>query len=288
MKLLITGSNGQLGREMREVLERRVPGISTYVGHEELDLTDRTAVETFLAAGDFTHIINCAAYTAVDKAEEEKMQCAAVNVDAVSNLARLADELGFKIVHFSTDYVFDGNNCRPYTESDKPEPMSVYGVTKRRGETALIGLSPESIIIRTGWLYSSFGSNFVKTILKRAKDTAPLRVVADQIGSPTYAADLAETVVDIILAPHWTPGIFHYTNEGIASWYDFAVAVLEEAGYPERAAAVVPITSGDLVCAASRPLYGVLSKARIKATFNINIPHWHAAMRRCLAKMPQE
>ena len=164
MKILVTGCKGQLGNELHEVLEAQRPGITTYVDREELDITDRDAVETFLRHGDFSHVINCAAYTAVDRAEDEKLACSAVNIDGISNIARVADDLGIRIIHISTDYVFDGHAYRPYTESDKVNPMSQYGTTKRKGETALLGLSPESIIIRTGWLYSPFGHNFVKII----------------------------------------------------------------------------------------------------------------------------
>lgn len=285
MKLLITGCNGQLGRELRRELERRAPGISTYVDKDELDLTDRKAVETFLMAGDFSHVINCAAYTAVDRAEEEKMQCSAANVDAVSNIGRLADELGFKVMHFSTDYVFDGNACRPYRESDKPEPLSVYGVTKRKGETALLGLAPESMIIRTGWLYAPDGHNFVRTILAKGRQGAPLRVVTDQTGTPTYAADLAAAVAEIVLSGHWSAGIFNYSNEGVASWYDFAVAILENAGMHEAAAAVVPVLTSDYPTPATRPLYAVLDKSKIKATYGMRIPHWQDALRRCLSRI---
>lgn len=238
-----------------------------------------------MRSGDFSHVINCAAYTAVDKAEEDKMQCSVANVDAVSNLARLADELGFKIIHISTDYVFDGNSCRPYREIDKPEPLSVYGVTKRKGETALIGLAPDSMIIRTGWLYSPHGHNFVKTMLELGRRNSQLRVVADQIGTPTYAADLAKAITDILLSGHWTPGIFHYSNEGVASWYDVAVATLEYCGMEDRAAEIVPIPSSDYPQAATRPLFAVLDKSKIKATYGIRIPHWQASLRHCLDRL---
>lgn len=287
MKILITGSKGQLGRELYRELESRAPGLSVYTDIDSLDLTDRTAVETFMRTGDFSHVINCAAYTAVDRAEDEKMKCSTSNVDTVSNLALFADELGFKIIHLSTDYVFDGKACRPYREIDKPEPLSVYGVTKRKGETALIGLAPESMIIRTGWLYSPYGKNFVKTILDLGKSDTPLRVVADQIGTPTYAADLATAIADIILSGHWTPGIFNYSNEGVASWYDFAVAILEYAGMSERASGITPIPSADYPQAATRPYYAVLDKSKIKATYGLKIPHWQASLRRCLNQINQ-
>ncbi len=285
MKILVTGSNGQLGRELQGQLDSRAPGSAVYIDIDTLDLTDRSAVETYMRSGDFSHVINCAAYTAVDKAEEDKMQCSVANVDAVSNLARLADELGFKIIHISTDYVFDGNSCRPYREIDKPEPLSVYGVTKRKGETALIGLAPDSMIIRTGWLYSPHGHNFVKTMLELGRRNSQLRVVADQIGTPTYAADLAKAITDILLSGHWTPGIFHYSNEGVASWYDVAVATLEYCGMEDRAAEIVPIPSSDYPQAATRPLFAVLDKSKIKATYGIRIPHWQASLRHCLDRL---
>lgn len=285
MKILVTGSQGQLGKELYNVLEQRAPGITTYVDLTELDITDAKAVDNFLATGEFTHIINCAAYTAVDRAEEEKLQCARVNVDGISNLARNAERLDLRIIHISTDYIFDGKSCRPYTESAKPEPLNVYGSTKRKGETALLGLAPSSMIIRTGWLYSPYGHNFVKTILERADNRLPLRVVVDQVGTPTYAADLAEAIADIVLRGHWTPGIFNYTNEGVASWYDLAVAVLTCAGKADRARAVVPVMSAEYVSAATRPYFSVLDKSKIKATFGITIPHWHDALSRCIDRI---
>lgn len=285
-KIIVTGSNGQLGREIRDVLEQRAPGQSTYVDIDELDLTDSAAVRRFLTGGEYTHLINCAAYTAVDRAEDDSLRCMAVNVDAVSNLARLSQELGFKILHFSTDYIFDGRKHTPYTESDKPAPLSTYGISKRKGETTLIGLAPDSMILRTGWLYSSYGHNFVKTILNHSSDAGrQLRVVFDQVGTPTYAADLAKVAVDFVLTPRWTPGIFNYSNEGVASWYDLAVAVLEGVGKHEAARQVIPILTADYPCAAARPHYSVLDKSRFKAAFSTDIPHWHNALRRCLDKI---
>ena len=285
MKILVTGSDGQLGRELRRELEVRAPGITIYTDRQSLDITDAQAVEDFMRRGDFTHVVNCAAYTAVDRAEEEKKECMAVNAEGVSNLARHADPTSYKIMHISTDYVFDGHTWHPYSEADKPNPLSVYGVAKRRGETALIGLAPESMIIRTGWLHSPHGHNFVKTILNLGRKGTHLRVVADQIGTPTYASDLAKAIADILLSGHWTPGIFHYSNEGVASWYDVAVAALEYAGMPDRAAAVEPIPSSDYLQAAERPHYAVLDKSKIKATFGLNIPHWQSSLRKCIDRV---
>lgn len=285
MKILVTGSNGQLGSELRTVLESLCPGRSVYTSSSDLDITDRRAVEAFMRQGAFSHVVNCAAYTAVDRAEEEKLRCAEVNIDGISNIARLADELNYKILHISTDYVFDGTNNRPYTESDKPAPLSVYGSTKRKGETALLGLAPQSIIIRTGWLYSAFGRNFVKTILGRADKADSLRVVFDQVGTPTYAADLAAAIVEIITRHPWKSGIYNYANEGVASWYDFATAILCLAGMPDKAAQITPILSADYSTPALRPSYSVLDKSKIKATFGLAISHWQTALQRCLKNL---
>lgn len=274
-KILVTGAGGQLGSELRCVLGDR----AEYVGRDTLDLTDTKAVHDYLRAHDFRYVVNAAAYTAVDRAEEEKSECAAANVTIVENLAALADELDFRIIHISTDYVFDGHTSRPYTEVDKPEPLSVYGTTKRRGETSLLGLAPDSMIIRTGWLYSSFGSNFVKTMLRLAKSGGPLRIVADQVGTPTYAADLAAFIVDKVIDGHWNPGIYNFSNEGVASWYDFAVAVVEEAGMDVE---VLPIATVDYPTAATRPAFTILDKTKVRAAYGIDIPHWRKSLRRCM------
>lgn len=283
MKILVTGSRGQLGRELYEVIETHRAGITTYVDVDELDITDRNAVEEFLRAGDYSHIINCAAYTAVDRAEEDKLQCAAVNIDGITNLARHAEEMGIRIIHISTDYVFDGHSYRPYTESDKVNPMSQYGTTKRKGETALIGLAPDSIIIRTGWLYSPHGRNFVKAILDKAATETMIKVVNDQVGTPTYATDLAKAICTILFAPQWVPGIINFSGEGVCSWYDFAVAILRIAG--ERGCEVVPVPSSDYPTAAKRPFYSVLDKSRFKATYGVRIPHWEESLAECMRRI---
>ena len=285
VKILVTGSEGQLGHELRRVLEHDMPGATTYIDRADLDLTDSDAVKAYLADSCFTHIVNCAAYTAVDRAEEEKLECKKANVDIPSNLAFMASELDIKIIHLSTDYVFDGRSWLPYTETDKPEPLSIYGITKRKGETALMGLAPNAMIIRTGWLYSPYGRNFLKTVLRLADKPDRMSIVADQTGTPTYAGDLAHAIAAIIASNHWNPGIFHYANEGVATWYDFAVAILEEAGRHTDALRVDPIPSADYPAPASRPFYTVLDKSKIKATYGITIAHWREALRRCMAQM---
>lgn len=280
MKILVTGANGQLGNELRDLFEEKHPGITTYVDVEQLDITDREAVENFIKNNDFTHIINCAAYTSVDKAEEDKMTCAAVNIDGIANLGRIANELGIKVIHISTDYVFDGKSFRPYSESDKVNPTSQYGTTKRKGETALLGLAPDAIIVRTGWLYSTYGNNFVKTMLRLGQEKTSLKVVCDQIGTPTYAADLARALENIIFARQWHPGIIHFSNEGVCSWYDLAVATHRLAGI--KGCHISPVMSEDYPTLAVRPHYSVLDKSKYRATYSASIPHWQEALQRCI------
>lgn len=282
MKTLITGANGQLGTELHEILEREFPGQTLYTDVQELDLTNAKAVDSYVANNEITHIVNCAAYTAVDRAEEEKMLCAAVNTDAVKNLAMAADANGAKIIHISTDYVFDGTNHRPYRESDKVNPISQYGTTKRKGETLLLALAPQAIIIRTAWLYSAHGKNFVKTMLRLADSQPEIKVVCDQIGTPTFARDLARAVVKVLQSHQWVPGIYHFTDEGAASWYDFAKAIFRIAGKDVK---VTPIPAEDYPTPASRPSYSILDRTRIKATYGIEIPHWEEALADCLRQL---
>lgn len=281
MKTLITGANGQLGTELHEILEREFPGQTLYTDVQELDLTNAKAVDSYVANNEITHIVNCAAYTAVDRAEE-KMLCAAVNTDAVKNLAMAADANGAKIIHISTDYVFDGTNHRPYRESDKVNPISQYGTTKRKGETLLLALAPQAIIIRTAWLYSAHGKNFVKTMLRLADSQPEIKVVCDQIGTPTFARDLASAVVKVLQSHQWVPGIYHFTDEGAASWYDFAKAIFRIAGKDVK---VTPIPTEDYPTPASRPSYSILDRTRIKATYGIEIPHWEEALADCLRQL---
>ncbi len=285
MKILVTGCNGQLGQEMRAVLEELVPGRTVYTDIQDLDLTDAKAVDAFVTRNEFTHIVNCAAYTNVEKAEEEKALCTQINVDAVKNLANAASKIGARILHVSTDYVFDGKSCRPYKESDKVNPLSQYGTSKRLGETALIALAPESIIVRTAWLYSPHGNNFVKTMLRLGAGKMPLSVVTDQVGTPTYARDLARAIARIVMSRQWVPGIFHYTNAGVASWYDFAKAIFRISG--NNSVKVSPIPAEDYPTVASRPYYSVLDTQRIRATYGVETPYWEEALADCLARLEQ-
>ena len=276
MKILVTGASGQLGLALKRVLEAEIPGKTDYYDHHSLDITDSDAIKKVIGDGDYTHVINAAAYTAVDRAEEEKGLCTAVNVDGVSNLAKAAESAGAKMIHISTDYVFDGSGGSPYKESAKPNPLSFYGTTKRKGEMALVGLMPDAVIIRTGWLFSPYGKNFVKTIYQKSLNGENLRVVCDQIGTPTSALDLAAMIYKVIISPKWVPGTYHFSNEGVASWYDLAVAVTEIGGTNSK---VKPITTDNYPTPATRPRFSVLDKSLIKATYSVTIPYWRDALK---------
>ena len=286
MKILVTGANGQLGKEMHRVLEQQCPGVTIYTDVDTLDITDERAVEYFFEKNELTHVVNCAAYTAVDKAESDQTLCYRINVDAVQNLAKAASKYGVKVVHISTDYVFDGKSYRPYVESDKTNPTSTYGTTKRKGEMILLSFCPDAIILRTAWLYSTHGHNFVKTMLKLGAEKPELRVVFDQIGSPTSAADLADAIHSILTARQWVPGPFHFSNEGVISWYDFAKAIHRIAGL--TTCKVTPVTTEDYPTPATRPHYSVLDKSMIKRTYGIEIPYWEDSLRKCIETLKKE
>lgn len=283
MKILVTGANGQLGLEMRRVLENSLPGITTYTDIDTLDLTDAKAVESLIKENEFTHIVNCAAYTSVDKAESDQTLCYRINVDAVQNIANAASATGAKVLHISTDYVFDGKSYRPYLESDKVNPVSAYGNSKRKGEMVLLSLCPDAIVIRTAWLYSPHGHNFVKTMMRLGLEKKELTVVSDQIGSPTSAADLADAILAILRSRHWAPGTYHFTNEGVCSWYDFAKKIHKIAGI--TTCNIMPVNSADYPTAATRPFYSVLDKSMIKRTFGINIPYWEDSLEKCISQI---
>lgn len=286
MKVLVTGADGQLGRELRHVLEQDIPGMTVYTDINELDITDAKAVERFVTDNDITHIVNCAAYTAVDKAEEEEAKCLKINFEAVKNIANAAYNAGAKVIHISTDYVFDGTSYRPYKESDKVNPMSQYGTSKRKGETVLMALCTDAIVVRTSWLYSPYGNNFVKTMLRKGQETGKLRVVSDQVGTPTYAEDLAKAISTMLRSRQWTPGTYHFSNEGVCSWYDFAKAIFRLADM--RECIVEPIPTEDYPTPARRPAYSVLDKTRIKRTFDIAIPHWEESLTKCIERIRNE
>ena len=276
--ILITGANGQLGHEMRNVLadDQRFNAIYTDVAGENittLDITDETAVEQMVSSNHISYIVNCVAYTAVDNAEDDEVTAARLNAEAVGILARVAMRLHARMVHVSTDYVFDGNSCVPYTEDMATNPQSAYGRTKLDGERLLQEtLGDDAIILRTAWLYSPYGKNFVKTMLTLGQTKPALKVVFDQVGSPTCARDLARAIVTVITADKWHPGIYHFSNEGVISWYDFTIAIHRLAGI--TGCDVQPCHSDEFPAKAHRPAYSVLDKTRFKTTFGVTVPYW--------------
>jgi dTDP-4-dehydrorhamnose reductase len=284
MKILVTGSYGQLGNSLRKVFEKDPELEVTYTDYDTLDITDREAVTSCMTENRYDLIINCAAYTAVDKAETDEILASALNTRAVGNLGEAAAKTGTKVIHISTDYVFAGENFRPYAENDEPYPQGIYGRTKLEGEGLLTSFCKNAMIIRTAWLYSEFGKNFVKTMLQLAETHPQLRVVCDQIGTPTYAGDLAEAIYAIVKHEQWVPGIYHFTDEGVASWYDFAVAIFEEAG---KSVSVTPVPTSEYPTPAKRPLYSVLCKGKIKSTFGLTIPYWRDSLRKCIKLLNQ-
>jgi len=271
--ILVTGGNGQLGSELKEIAPNYQDYNFLFTDVKDLDITNHTTVATFVVRNNITAIINCAAYTAVDKAESEPELSNAINHLAVANFAQIAKDKNIKLIHISTDYVFDGTNHKPYVETDTPNPQSVYGKTKLDGELAIQAMNPaNSIIIRTSWVYSKFGNNFVKTMLRLAETRDEISVVADQIGSPTNAADLAETILSILpQVSNETVELFHYSNEGVCSWYDFAKAIFDIKSIDIE---VNAIESTEYPTAAERPFYSVLNKERIKEVFQIETPFW--------------
>lgn len=278
-KVLVTGADGQLGSEIRQLRAEFV-----YTDRKELDITDFKAVEDYVSSNGINAIINCAAYTAVDKAETDKEAAYNINCIGVKNLAAVAKKYNAKMIHISTDYVFDGKNHKPYIESDATNPQSVYGQTKLDGEKALLEINPNnSIIIRTSWVYSSFGANFVKSILRLARERDELGIVFDQIGSPTYAKDLAKAIIEILeKLQNDKTQIYNYSSEGVVSWYDFAKEIVRMSGIECH---LKPIESIEYPTPASRPHFSVLNKAKIKKEFGIEVPYWKDGLDECLIIM---
>ncbi|MCF8295849.1 MAG: dTDP-4-dehydrorhamnose reductase [Bacteroidales bacterium] len=290
MKILVTGANGQLGTEIRMIAKYDEVNDFSYVDVDNFDMTNAFDVAKWFAnQGPFDVVINCAAYTAVDKAETEIKTAKLVNSVAVSILGDICRKMNARMIHISTDYVFDGQNYRPYQEDDLVNPASAYGQSKLEGELAMIQGEVPGIILRTSWLYSPYGANFVKTMLRFGKERESLNVVFDQIGSPTYAHDLAEAILQIIHHPsfqttNWKGEIFHYSNEGVCSWYDFALEIMEKS---HLSCQINPIRSEEYPLPAARPHYSVLDKKKIKSTFGIHIPHWKVSLAVCLEELKQ-
>ena len=283
-RILVTGANGQLGSEIRALSTLYPQYHFTFAERSTLDLSNLCKLEDYFEDKIFDVFINCAAYTAVDKAESDKELADTINHRSVSILAKIAKKKNVSLIHVSTDYVFDGKNYCPYIETDPTDPQGVYGRTKCEGENAILDVAPKNtLIIRTSWVYSSFGANFVKTMLRLGKERDSLGVIFDQVGTPTYARDLAKAILDILpQINNTTPEIYHYSNEGAASWYDFAQAIFE---ISDIQCNVNPITTDQYPTPAKRPHYSLLNKAKIKEEYNIVIPYWKDALKECLKKM---
>lgn len=296
MNVLVTGSNGQLGSELKELVSNSKLEIQSYTfifaDSKLLDITDHEAVKQFIIDNHIRFIVNCAAYTAVDKAELDIERADKINHLAVANIAEIAKEYDIKLVHISTDYVFNGHNYRPYLEDDQTDPQGVYGVTKLAGERAILDINPKnSIIIRTSWVYSYYGNNFVKTMLRLGRERDTLGVIYDQVGTPTYAKDLAKAILDILpkvqyrhseLVSESQVKIYNYSNDGVASWYDFAKEIMSIANISCQ---VNSIETKDYPTPAKRPHYSVLNKSKIKSDFGIEILYWKDSLKDCITRI---
>jgi dTDP-4-dehydrorhamnose reductase len=280
--ILVTGANGQLGNALQRVPEEMDGFTWHFTDVDTLDICDKTQLHAFVQARDVSMIVNCAAYTAVDKAEDDTERCMQINRDAVRYIGEVAAATGAKVIHVSTDYVFDGAGSRPYREDDATNPMSFYGKSKLAGEQALQTVCPDAVIIRTAWLYSETGVNFLKTMLRLGAERDTIGVVADQQGTPTYAGSLAEAIRRILTAEQFAPGIYHYTDDGVCTWYDFAVKILEIA---HIACVVKPLTTAEYPTRACRPAYSVLDKTKIKETYGVSTPHWTESTGECLQQL---
>ena len=281
--ILVTGSNGQLGSELKDISSSYDYDFF-FTSKQDLDISQTDSIRKFIELNNINTIINCAAYTAVDKAETDEVNADKINHLAVKNLALIAKEKDINLVHVSTDYVFDGTACKPYLESDSVSPNGVYGKTKLDGENAIISINPtNSIIIRTSWVYSSFGANFVKTMLRLGKERGELGVIFDQVGTPTYARDLAKAILDILpRVKNEKVEIYNYSNEGVLSWYDFAKEIMKMAKIDCQ---INPIKTSEYPTPAQRPHFSLLNKAKIKNKFDIMIPYWKDSLDECLKKM---
>ncbi len=282
MKILITGANGQLGNEMRLLANVHLQHEYFFTDVQELDICDEKAVKLFVYNNEVDVIVNCAAYTAVDNAEDNMELCDKLNHIAPGYLAQAAQSRGAGMIQVSTDYVFDGTSYVPYVETDPTCPNSVYGSTKLAGEEAVLGCCENSMVIRTAWLYSTFGNNFVKTMMRLGRERDKLGVIFDQVGTPTYARDLAIAIFAAI-EKGIVAGVYHFSNEGVCSWYDFTKSIHRIAGI--AGCKVLPLHTADYPTKAKRPHYSVLDKTKIKDTFGIEIPHWEESLIECIAQL---
>ena len=281
--ILVTGSGGQLGMEIWKLSDRYPFYKFLFTTKDDLPIDDFKKVKIFFEQQQIDHCINCAAYTAVDKAESDKERAFLINADAAGNLASICKAHQAQFIHISTDYVFDGTSSTPYKEEDRISPINVYGASKLRGEELVFNNNADAVIIRTSWVYSSFGNNFVKTMLRLLREKESINVVSDQYGGPTYAADLAEAIMTIVEKEneeHSQPGIYNYCNAGIISWYEFAKAIKK---YIKSKCTIDPITTSDYPLAANRPPYSVLNTAKIKKAYGVTIPKWKDSLHICLS-----
>jgi dTDP-4-dehydrorhamnose reductase len=291
-KIVVTGGNGQLGKELQEISSSYPQFQFYFLSREDMPLDQFELVRNYFNTLKPAYCINCAAYTAVDKAESEKELAFLVNSEAVGVLAAVCKEHDTKIIHISTDYVFNGEATYPYTENFPTDPINIYGASKLEGERNAMQFNPDSIVIRTSWVYSSYGKNFVKTMMRLMNEKDEVKVINDQVGSPTYAADLAEVILKIIGDGHpdshrettnkWVPGIYNFSNEGIITWYEFAVAIKEIINCP---CDVKPITTSEYPTPAKRPAYSVLDKTKIQETFGVQLKDWKESLAVCISKI---
>ncbi|MCU7548025.1 dTDP-4-dehydrorhamnose reductase [Chitinophagaceae bacterium LB-8] len=281
-KIIVIGSHGQLGSELKELASRFKGYQFFFYDKEHLDIVQKDEVDRTIEEIKPDYLVNCAAYTAVDKAETDATLAFAINSEAVRNLAEACTGHNVKLVHVSTDYVFDGKATQPYKESDPVNPANVYGQSKLKGEEEAVQANTDVIIIRTAWVYSTYGANFVKTMLRLMQSRPEIGVVADQYGTPTNAADLAEVIMQIIDGGKWVPGIYHFTNEGLISWFDFANEIKR---LSNASCTVNPITTEQYPTPAQRPQYSVLDKTKIQQTFGIKLKNWRESLEKCIGKM---
>ena len=277
--IVVTGANGQVGQSIR-LLSDLYPDVKfSFLTKDDLSISDKSSLNLFFQSQKPTILINCAAYTAVDKAETEQDLALDINSTAVETLAGICKEFNTRFVHISTDYVFDGNASSPYKESDPTNPVNFYGFTKLQGEKLALAVNPDSVIVRTSWVYAPYGKNFVKTMLKLMQDRTELNVVGDQFGSPTYAPDLAEALLKIAFSNHIIPGVYHFSNDGIISWFDFATAIAE---ISHSSCKVNAITTAQYPTPAKRPSYSGLNKSKIQSNYSIQLKPWRDSLRDCI------
>jgi dTDP-4-dehydrorhamnose reductase len=286
LKILVSGANGQLGSEFRTLSSMRSNDHFTFIDIDEVDLASDKSIAEFFLTRHFDFVVNCAAYTAVDKAEQDQSIATRINADAVKTIAEICKRKAFRLIHISTDYVFDGEGNQPIHEDSTPNPLSVYGKSKLAGERYVLETLDNAYVIRTAWVYSTYGKNFVKTIAKLARERDTLNVVSDQVGSPTFARDLAIAILEIMDKVNSgevdAPGIYHFSNEGVISWYDFAWFIVRYYGLPCK---INAIPSEAYPTPAVRPKFSVLDKSKLKKTFGLKVPHWYESLVVCLSAL---